>query len=84
MECISKRQLLARASILIKKDFTNLGQNDLRKKSILMITMFILYVRGFHPLGRLTARIATLALGFDPKGIKPSDIQYNINIVIIR
>ena len=25
-------QLLARASILIKKDFTNLGQNDLIKK----------------------------------------------------
>ena len=28
----------------------------------------------FH--AKLTARIATLALGFDPKGMKPSDIQY--------
>ena len=26
--------------------------------------------------GKLTARIATLALGFDPKGMKSSDIQY--------
>ena len=40
MESIPKRQLLARASILIKKDFTNLRQNDLIKKIILMITMF--------------------------------------------
>ena len=28
---------------------------------------------------KLTARIATLALGFDPKGMKPSDIQYKLN-----
>ena len=28
---------------------------------------------------RLTARIATLALGFDPQGMKPSDIQYILN-----
>ena len=31
---------------------------------------------GIDFYGRLTARIATLALGFDPKGMKPSDIQY--------
>ena len=34
---------------------------------------------GFIPInfyGRLMARIATSALGFDPKGMKPSDIQY--------
>ena len=29
--------------------------------------------------GKLTARIATLALGFDPRGMKPSDIQYKLN-----
>ena len=34
--------------------------------------------------GRLTFQIATLAIGFNPKGMKPSDITYNINIVIIK
>ena len=51
MECISKRQLLARASILIKKDFTYEGQSDVSEKIILLIIKFILYVREFHPLG---------------------------------
>ena len=32
MECISKRQLLARASILIKNDFTYQGKSDLSEK----------------------------------------------------
>ena len=31
---------------------------------------------------KLTARIATLAPGFDPKGMKPSDIQYIHNYLI--
>ena len=61
MECFSKRQLVARAWILIKKDFTNLEQRFYKKIDF---------------YGKLTARIATLALGFDPKGMKPSDIQY--------
>ena len=37
--------------LLIKKEFTILGQNDLIKKMIVIITMFILHVRGFRPLG---------------------------------
>ena len=51
MGCISKRQLLARASILIKKDLTYEGQSDISEKIILLIIKFMLYVRGFHPLG---------------------------------
>ena len=34
--------------------------------------------------GKLTARIATLAFGFDPNGMKLFDIQYNIHISIIK
>ena len=32
MECFSKGQLMARASILIKKEFTNQGQSDISEK----------------------------------------------------
>ena len=31
---------------------------------------------GINFYGKLTARIPTLALGFDPEGMKPSDMQY--------
>ena len=36
MECISKRQLLARASILIKKDFTYKEKGDISENNYLI------------------------------------------------
>ena len=53
----------------MKKDFTNLGQN---------LLLYICMSEAINFYDRLTDRIATLALGFNPKGMKPSDIQYNL------
>ena len=67
MECISKRQLLARASILIKKDFTILGQRDFIKKLSNVNYVYIVCQRVSSPWDRtqaLTYAIRAVSLPF--------------------
>ena len=49
MECFPKRQLVARACILNKKDFTNLGQRDFIKKLSNDNYVYIVYQRVLSP-----------------------------------
>ena len=65
MECFSKRLLVARAGILIKKDFTNLGQRDFIKKLSNDNYVYIVYQRVLSPWDRnqaLTYAIRAVSL----------------------